>query len=531
MEEEKNVQEVQYYPPQKKKTGLIVGLVIGGILLVTLIIVLIIILAGGGKKEDNTESGGNNDKPTESVYKLSNKNVSKFDLEFLKIENKNKNMIYSPLSIKYALLMLNEGTSGNSHKQIESLVGNYEPKTYINSNNKSFANALFIKDSFKEGVQNNYINTLKNKYNAEVSFDSFTTPNNLNNWVSNKTFGLIDDLFDDISDKDFILVNALAIDMEWKEKIQPENKDFWVDFKREKFSTYVSSLTGSGYSSMDFNGLSNRKAVQFAAVANRYDIVKDLGEDNIRNTVTDEYNKWIKQGAPMSCGDPEPVNTFVDMYMNEIKENYGFLDSSTDFLFYNDDDIKVFAKDLKEYDGSTLQYVGIMPKTKNLQEYINDTDDTKINTIISNLKEIKEDSFEDGKITYVHGDIPLFKFDYDLELMEDLIKLGVSDVFDQAKADLSNLTSSKGAFIGSAAHKANIEFSNDGIKAAAATQMGGLGAMDCGFEYDFDVPIIDIDLTFDNPYMFLIRDKDTGEIWFVGTVYEPIEKEKEQWNW
>jgi len=29
-----------------------------------------------------------------------------------------------------------------------------------------------------------------------------------------------------------------------------------------------------------------------------------------------------------------------------------------------------------------------------------------------------------------------------------------------------------------------------------------------------------IDLTFDNPYMFVIRDKDTGEVWFTGTVYE-----------
>lgn len=25
----------------------------------------------------------------------------------------------------------------------------------------------------------------------------------------------------------------------------------------------------------------------------------------------------------------------------------------------------------------------------------------------------------------------------------------------------------------------------------------------------------------DNPFMYLIRDKETGEIWFVGTVYEP----------
>ena len=35
-------------------------------------------------------------------------------------------------------------------------------------------------------------------------------------------------------------------------------------------------------------------------------------------------------------------------------------------------------------------------------------------------------------------------------------------------------------------------------------------------------------MTFDRPYMFLIRDKENGEVWFVGTVYEPLLWEKEQ---
>ena len=30
-----------------------------------------------------------------------------------------------------------------------------------------------------------------------------------------------------------------------------------------------------------------------------------------------------------------------------------------------------------------------------------------------------------------------------------------------------------------------------------------------------------IDLDFDKPYMYIIRDKSTGEVWFAGTVYEP----------
>ena len=526
-------EEVNPYLVQEKpkNTGKVVGIVISIVILVATIVILLVLL-GGNKKEEKS-SPSNPKTQEESVYKLSNSKTSKFDLAFLKLENEGKNKVYSPLSIKYALLMLNEGTSGESNKQIASIVGDYEPKSYVNNSNRSFANALFIRDSYKDAVKSSYTDILSKKYNAEVIYDSFSTPNNLNSWVSNKTFKLIPDLFDDISDKEFILVNALAIDMEWKKQIQPENEYYDVDFKHEKFNAFVSGLSGSGYSSIEFNNktLQNRKASQIAAVANRYDIINDLGEENIKKTVTDEYNKWVKNGAPESCDTPENVNTFVSKYMEEIKTNYGHLSSSTDFSFYDDENVKVFAKDLKEYDGSTLEYIGIMPKNTTLVEYINNLDDNKLNDTLDNLKDVSNmDSFEDNYITYVKGYIPLFKFEYELNLMDDLKNMGVTLVFDEEKADLSNLTSSS-AYISSAAHKANIEFSNDGIKAAAATQMGGLGAIDCGFVYDFDVPVKEIDLTFDNPYMFIIRDKDTKEVWFVGTVYEPIEKEKESFYW
>ena len=47
------------------------------------------------------------------------------------------------------------------------------------------------------------------------------------------------------------------------------------------------------------------------------------------------------------------------------------------------------------------------------------------------------------------------------------------------------------------------------------------------FDYLYDVPVEEIDLTFDKPYIFIIRDKDTGEVWFAGTVYNPLSIEEE----
>ena len=104
-------------------------------------------------------------------------------------------------------------------------------------------------------------------------------------------------------------------------------------------------------------------------------------------------------------------------------------------------------------------------------------------------------------------------------MKNDLKKLGIKDIFDEKKADLSNLASD--AHIEEVLHKATIDFSNEGIKAAAATIEAGMGSTSFGFEHLFKIPVIEIDITFDKPYLFLIRDKDSGEVWFVGSVYQP----------
>lgn len=469
-----------------------------------------------------------------SAYRLSGNSLEDFDLFFLQLENEKKNKIYSPLSIKYALEMLEEGANGETKDQISNIIGTYSAKKYTNGSNMSFANALFIKDSFKDSIKESYINTLSNKYNANIVYDSFITPNVLNSWVSDKTFKLIDNLFDDISDKDYILVNALAIDMEWVKKIQAEHEDYHVVFRHEDYGKYISGLSSSYYTGLDFKDVSYKtRASEIGAVANKYDIISDIGEEKIREEITSKYQEWLNSEDYKwnSCnpGNDPDANTFVNQYIKELGTGYKHISSSTDFKFYNDDNVKVFAKDLKEYNGTTLQYVGIMPKNDSLDNYIKNIKSSDINELISNLKSIELDSFKDGVITEIYGHIPLFKFDYELNLMDDLNKLGIKNAFDSNKADLSNLSSGN-AYISQATHKANIEFSNDGIKAAAATAVGGKGAGECGFDYNYKVPVEKIDLTFDNPYMFIIRDKVSGEVWFTGTVYAPDEKKDPEFN-
>ena len=501
-------------------------------------------------------------------YALTDNNFSKFDLSFLKFENEKENKIYSPLSIKYTFKMLEEATDGKAKEQISSIINSYELTKYKSNSNMALANAFFIRDSYKDNIKNDYIDVLKSKYNAEIEFDSFGNAKKINNWVKNNTLGLIPDLLndEDVRNLNIALVNALGIDMEWHHKFL---KYYYEDDNNIKNNVEYNhaKIQGEKYSfswiadeilyNKKFYNNQNVSSMQVIASLNNYDAVKELGgEEKIREIVYADFHDWaLGEGKYTEYNGKEDEtfkNDFSEANIKKVfdnwfdnqaaiidgkfEENAGFIkalndnykneDYTTDFSIYVDDDVKVFAKDLDEYDGTTLQYIGVMPIKEDLNKYIENIEFSDINELISNLKELKRENFRDGYLTYIHGYIPKFSFEYELNLKEDLEKMGITDVFEEGKANLNNMTDDNSLYIESAKHKANIEFTQDGIKAAAATMAGGAGAGDW-YDYFFEMPTEEIDITFDKPYMFLIRDKKTGETWFVGTVYEPLDIKEE----
>ena len=559
--EQQPVAEVQSGDKNTKKKG-------SKGVIILFVLLFLIGFAGGifyyfSTKDTESAKVNTDTKKYSSEYRIGSNGLENFDLYFLKLENEEKNKVYSPLSIKYALEMLGEGASGESKKQIDAVIGDYKAKNYPNSEHMSFANAMFIRNTFKDNILEDYTSNLATKYGAEILYDEFSSAQPMNNWVKQKTFNLISDFFEDakVTQEDFILTNALAIDMNWNNAIHCavggvapciNNSGYYtIAYAHEKLDDndnsenyhvieypYVGeeAFFGNDYSlneyqnaKNEFNGKEHTKGATVLADFNKYDIIKDLGEDKIREIVRAEYEAWLKtsEGKEADRGAfPTNVDAYVNTFISELKSNYGTGATSTDFLLYEDENVKEFAKDLKEYDGVTLQYVGIMPKNEKLTDFVKSTDKDSLNKLIDSLKEVKIDNFEEGYATRIRGFIPFFKFEYELQLMADLKKLGISDVFDSKKANLSGmLKNADGEYIGEASHKATIEFSNDGIKAAAVTSFGGWGsAHGPYFEHLFKVPVKDIDISFNKPYMYIVRDKNSGEVWFTGTVYEGITK-------
>ncbi len=328
----------------------------------------------GDKKIDNSTS--DQDTPTTEKDKYDLSTISDFDLSFLKLENNDKNVIYSPLSIKFALAMLADAADNDSETQIRDLIGNFKPKFYLNSENLSLANAMFIRNEIKDEIYDTYTDTIKENYNAEVVYDSFESPDPANKWISDKTLGIIKQTLkqEDITNEiDYLLINALAIDMNWNYALQcayAKNinvgstmpcKEYYVTFSHEKYYTEIYPLD-SDNPRASFNG-SSIPGAEIGTTANRYDIINEIGEDAIRAKVLEKYEEYKKENG-------EDKDFDIDNYMTGLSKNYGKLANSTDFYYSITDDEKVFAKDLKEYDGTTLQYIGIMPENQGLSNYI-----------------------------------------------------------------------------------------------------------------------------------------------------------------
>ncbi len=163
--------------------------------------------------------------------KLFHKNYKKcnqddFVISFLKQENEEENMVYSPLSIKYVLKMLESGAAGNTKAQIVALIKNNELVNYKNiANIFNMANGLYINNKMRDLTSQYYINLLRKEYGAEVNFDDFSNPDNINKWIEKKTLGILKNVLsgDDINEvTSMVLINALAVNLKWKDKFDPD---------------------------------------------------------------------------------------------------------------------------------------------------------------------------------------------------------------------------------------------------------------------------------------------------------------------
>jgi len=109
--------------------------------------------------------------------------------------------------------------------------------------------------------------------------------------------------------------------------------------------------------------------------------------------------------------------------------------------------------------------------------------------------------------TYVSLSMPKFKFEYSTSLKGIMQKLGVDSAFNIQKADFTGMFDGGNMFITDALHKTYINVDEKGTEAAAVTAIAMAGSA---------LPPEPIEVKYNNPFTFVIRDNASGEILFLG---------------
>jgi serpin B len=152
------------------------------------------------------------------------------------------------------------------------------------------------------------------------------------------------------------------------------------------------------------------------------------------------------------------------------------------------------------YDGSQLSMVILLPEPGNFASFEQSLDADYVGAILTALA--------DKQVALT---MPKFEFESEFSLTDTLAAMGMPVAFSD-KADFSGMTGNRELSITDILHKAFVSVDESGTEAAAATAVVvGLTA----------VPAQPVQVTLDRPFIFLIRDIETGTILFVGRVMNP----------
>jgi len=171
-----------------------------------------------------------------------------------------------------ALAMCENGADGETLSQMEEMFGtsvnqlnnylaSYKEQLAVGENYKlNFANSIWINDN-AINISDDFLEINNDYYKADVFKQVFdqSTANNINDWVSQHTDGLISKILDKISvNAVMFLINALVFDAEW-ESIYTEDQitrgEFTsisgesqtVEFMNSKEYSYLESENATGF--------------------------------------------------------------------------------------------------------------------------------------------------------------------------------------------------------------------------------------------------------------------------------------------
>jgi serpin B len=150
------------------------------------------------------------------------------------------------------------------------------------------------------------------------------------------------------------------------------------------------------------------------------------------------------------------------------------------------------------YQGEEMSLLILAPDEDRFEEFQADLDAQFVQAVVEELAPRQ-----------VYLTLPKFSYESEFSLARMLTAMGMPDAF--GAADFSGMDGTQNLFISDVFHKAFVAVDEAGTEAAAATAV----------VVGESLPMVDVTLTIDRPFVFLIRDRETGSILFLGRVVAP----------
>jgi serpin B len=270
------------------------------------------------------------------------------------------------------------------------------------------------------------------------------------------------------------------------------------------FLTLIARNYGAGVRLVDFTSDANREAAR----------------QTINDWVSQQTNKKIKELLPQGM-----LNDFTRLilvnaiyFKGEWQDPFESGTSDAPFILPDGQQVKVptmsrrahapyFQGDGYQavglpYKGGRAEMIIVMPDPGKFSEFEQTLDQKSFDRILAGLGN------NDVKLY-----MPKFHFEYSKDMKDSLAGMGMPAAFDPGQADFSGIYDQKiepnNLFISHIAHKAFVAVDEKGTEAAAAT-----GAV-------MEMASMPVMLRIDHPFIFVIRDRQTGSILFVGRVLDP----------
>jgi serpin B len=245
----------------------------------------------------------------------------------------------------------------------------------------------------------------------------------------------------------------------------------------------------------------------------------------INGWVEDETNDKIKDLIPQGVLDAMSRMVLANAVYFNAKWEYEFVkDSTSDRPFTRLDGSTVQAKSMTRpavqfgyfqgdgfeavelpYKGGRMSMVVVLPGTGKFGDFEKSFDSAALAAVDAGLER-----------QMVLLQMPKFEFVTEAALVDPLKSLGMRSAFDPGIADFTGIADRPAGdlYISDVLHKAFVRVDEEGTEAAAATAII-IGVTSAGPD--------PVRVNVDRPFLFLIRDRETGTVLFSGRVLDPTQ--------